>query len=317
MTGGTDDDDFAKRWQPLLAVIGALAAGSAWIAALGTAVMALRLNRVGVPPSPSVSLLPTDLRVVLGVRYLLIPVGMALVGFVVLLLLRKDGDGPRNKNEKNKVPRGLFWILAVLFVVGTCAVAASDLDSWQRVLLVVGCALAAGATYAAVWRVSGLGQGALVYLAAVLVFSGLLSLAFEAMKDPKLDVGVVVRKDGKSAVGGFYVARSDSSVLMVVPELNDGQRPTISTGKGARPIPPQRCDKRDDPVAALADGAPGCYQNVLMVIPTDDVRRFTIGPQGVRATPTGYRAALRLARAALLQKDERLPEKKRQAKPKK
>jgi hypothetical protein len=315
MSARDEREGEVSNWRPVLAIAGVVVGGAAWIAALGSAVMWLRLDRVDVSPGPTVALLPADYRVVLGARYLVVPLVLALLGLVVILLLRRDDDPRHTFNERGTWPRGLVPFLVVLGLFGDYAVIQSGLSDDDKFWLIAVIVAAAFATLAAVWRVRGFLLGALLMFACILVFSGGIALLFEALRTPKLDIGVVARKDG-TALGGFYLAQTDDSVLIIAAELPSGRRLTsVRSGELVRGLPDQRCDELDDPAKSVAAGSKDCYVNTTVSVPSDDVRRVTIGPRGIPVTAEGYAAAQRLALASLRRVDEqRLVPRKKAAK---
>jgi len=304
MSARDEREGEVSTWRPVLAIAGAVVGGAAWIAALGSAVMWLRLDRVDASPAPTVALLPTDYRLLLGARYLLVPLVLALLGLVVILLLRRDDDERHTLNERGTWPRGLVPVLVVLGLFGDYAVTKSGLSDDDKFWLIAVIVVAAFATLGAVWRVRGFLLGVLLMLGCILVFSGGIALLFEALRSPKFDIGVITGKDG-SALGGFYLAQTDDSVLLIAAELPSGRRLTsVRSGELVHGLPEQRCDELDDPAKSVAAGSKSCYINAVVSVPTDDVRRVTVGPPGIPVTAEGYAAAQRLAVAALRRVDE-------------
>jgi hypothetical protein len=87
----------AKRvsWQHVAAVIAAAAGGAAWVSAVGSAVVGLRLENADLPVESVVALMSTEHRFAIGAGYLIAPLFVGLVGFVVDWLVMKhspDGD---------------------------------------------------------------------------------------------------------------------------------------------------------------------------------------------------------------------------------
>lgn len=346
----------AVGWRPILTVVGAVAAGATWIGILGAGILGLRLYRIDVAPVSTVALIPTEHTFVMGLRYLVFPVVLALVGYAVLLAfrpsfppsdigtdnpqqesvdseevpeveagrhgsLRKGSAGgdpdaearARARNDPGKTPRGLALLLLAYVGFGLVVVRESGLPTHGELGLLVAIVVMAGAAFWLIKRTSGIAEGSVVFLGTILVGTGLCSLVFEYFREPKFDLGAVVRTDG-TAVGGFHLASSSASIFMVVPEVPSGKRPTIgNTINPPRPLPATQCDNDpaddentgDDLIRVLELRQGDCFINVVLAIPRADVRRFTIGPRAVPLSAAGYRAATGLALAALRRRDER------------
>jgi hypothetical protein len=97
----------AKRvsWQHVVAVIAAAAGGAAWVSAVGSAVVGLRLENANLPIESVVALMSTEHRFAIGAGYLIAPLFVGLVGFVVDWLVIKHSPNGNNSNG-SKSPDG-------------------------------------------------------------------------------------------------------------------------------------------------------------------------------------------------------------------
>jgi len=65
--------------------VAAAAGGAAWISALGSAIVAQRLDSVDLPVESVVALMSPEHRFVIGAGYLVAPIFVGLVGFLAVL----------------------------------------------------------------------------------------------------------------------------------------------------------------------------------------------------------------------------------------
>jgi hypothetical protein len=115
-------DAGAGEWTLVAKVVGAVAGGVGWVAVVGTAVLWIRFNDVDAPATQTVALLPTELRFVVGARYLVPPLILALAAFVALWLLRTSGTDEA-RNATGTTPHGLVALLVAMALVGVAAMA--------------------------------------------------------------------------------------------------------------------------------------------------------------------------------------------------
>ena len=72
-------------WKQVLGAVAAAAGGAAWISALGSAIVAQRLDSVDLPVESVVALMSPEHRFVIGAGYLVAPIFVGLVGFLAVL----------------------------------------------------------------------------------------------------------------------------------------------------------------------------------------------------------------------------------------
>jgi hypothetical protein len=296
-----------------LAIVGAVAGGAAWVSVVGSFILAARLQPLGVPPGPTVSLVPTEHRFVVGLGFLAAPLIAAVVAYLVLLYVRpQDGTEDERLNPPGASPRGLFAVCSVAAVGGAVVGALSDsASSWGTAVLVVLPFVAAFLIYHAVRRTAGWMQAGLALFAGVAAYAGLMALVYEAGRDTRLDIAALVRKDG-TVVTGFYVSKTDTAVYLVTPTFA-GSGVSPPAGRTAKAMPPVvlRNDKRcpqDEQAQRLRGEGSRCYLNELVAVPADDVKRIVLGPRDVVVDAKGYRAAAALAGLSALPGDAPRPQ---------
>jgi hypothetical protein len=312
MSGGNDSQATTPATTSALKIAGAAVGGAAWVAVVGSAIAAARLEPLGVPPGPTVSVMPAEQRFVIGFNFLALPLLLGLAAYLVLLFLRPRNEPARRLNEPGQTPKGLIPILAVGAVAGVVIGVISDSAPWWgQALLVLLPFLTAVAIYFAIERSEGFAQAGLIIFAGVAVCAGVMALTFESGRDTRLDTTAVLRKDG-SAISGFYLTRTSDAVYVLAPTLaGEGIEPPDDLSADA--TPPEladdeaRCPKSQGPVRLRGDGD-RCFLNELVAVPTDDIARVITGPRDIKVDALGYRAAASLARLARLPGDEPEPQ---------
>lgn len=311
---GTDSDKEETSTPPVtsaLAIVGAVAGGAAWVAVVGSFIVATRLEPLGVPTAPTVAVMPTEHRFVVGLSFLAIPLVAAVLAYLVLLWIRpRDTNEAERLNARGAAPTGLVPICVLAVIVGVLVGALSDSATpWARIALVLLPVVAGWLIYQAVARSDGWNQAGVVLFAGVAVYAAAMALLYEAGRTTRLDTSAVLRKDG-SVVTGFYLSRSDDAVYLLGATLVGRGVAEPSRTAAATAREPESSDKRCPSGSAatiLRGTGDRCFLNELVVIPSDDVRRVVVGPRGVVVDADGYRAAAALGRLAGLPGDEPAP----------
>jgi hypothetical protein len=87
-------------WQQVVALVGAAAGGAAWVSAVGSAIVGLRLGNADLPVEAVVALMSPEHRFAIGAGYLIAPLFVGLVGFVVdWLLIKRLPDTPPSAED--------------------------------------------------------------------------------------------------------------------------------------------------------------------------------------------------------------------------
>jgi len=180
-----------------------------------------RLKTLGLPADQPVSAMPHDLLLVVGVRSLLVPVGVAIAataaGFLAsVAALRADrGAGAV---QRSLAATGLAGIAAgaIVFIVAPQKGLRIEIE---HVVLVAAGALFAGAARYASGRWRWLPRPHLAAFACMLVVG--LAVAYEhAMHSPvHFDHAVVFFADGRTK-SGFYIGR-DSDEIFLAPSVGN------------------------------------------------------------------------------------------------
>jgi hypothetical protein len=171
-----------------------------------------RLKTLGLPADQPVSAMPHDLLLVVGVRSLLVPVGVAIAataaGFLASVALRTDrGAGAV---QRSLSVAGLAGITAgaIVFIV----LAQGSLRTEHVVLVAAGVLFAGAARYASGrWR--WLPRPHLAAFACMLVVG--LAVAYEHAMHPPVhfDHAIVFFVDGRTK-SGFYIGRASDEIFL-------------------------------------------------------------------------------------------------------
>lgn len=290
--------------KPIVATFATLAATGAWLVALGSAVMWVRLDSIDVPPAPTVAQLPTDLRLVIGARYLVLPLAAALLALLALFIARNWASDRRAENAWDQTPLAYGGVAGGLAAGGVVAVVLMSASPVGGLVMLAVLVLFLGATWRLMLAVTGFPEGVLVLFFSVLITGGLLALVAEATTSPRLDIAVVERED-ETALGGFYLGSNEERVMLVGAAVPGGQGLNVveDQAAGRLPVPPTPCTDLEQR-APVGDGSTDCYINETVIIPASDVRKLTIGPRGRPVDAGGYAAARQLAQLALRRGDE-------------
>jgi Na+/proline symporter len=119
-------DDTAKpdvKWQQVVTAVAAAAGGAAWVSAVGSGVVALRLREADLPIEPVVALMSTEHRFAIGAGILAAPLLAGSIGFLAdSVLTTKDrviqskGE-PRQDKQIRRLRQGLAVVTVLLGLV--------------------------------------------------------------------------------------------------------------------------------------------------------------------------------------------------------
>lgn len=203
------EDEGREALKLALAVGGGLVSGAAWVALVGAAVFLVRLSELGVASFASVALIPDEHRLLVGARFAVPPLLLALLFFVLALSDRSRLRRKRRHNEPGHLPRALLVLGLVLTGVAIYVVIRSEsIPDDVQGYLVPGVVLLAVGTGYVIKQIDGYFAAAGVWFAAVALSVGAFAYVYERFRPTRLDLAAVVRTDG-SVISGFYLSSSD------------------------------------------------------------------------------------------------------------
>jgi hypothetical protein len=93
-------------WEKVVAAVAGAAGGAAWVSAVGSGVVALRLRQADLPIEPVVALMSAEHRFAIGAGILILPLPAAFFGFLIDWLVVRpkehrqvDESGPTDRQE--------------------------------------------------------------------------------------------------------------------------------------------------------------------------------------------------------------------------
>ena len=214
--GSTDDS--AKqdlKWQQVVGAVAAAAGGAAWVSAVGSGVVALRLRAADLPTEPVVALMSTEHRFAIGAGILAAPLLAASIGFLAdSVWASEDRVAEREDKQIRRLRQGLAVVFVLLGLVLVYYVLSPPLET----LALEGLAVVAAVAVAfellpddADTR-HGFKERVAIFL-AVLVGAGVGAIIAESLESPSFDEARITIRD-HSVVTGGYITSTDNAVVL-------------------------------------------------------------------------------------------------------
>ena len=214
--GSTDDS--AKqdlKWQQVVGAVAAAAGGAAWVSAVGSGVVSLRLREADLPTEPVVALMSTEHRFAIGAGILAAPLLAASIGFLAdSVWASEDRVAEREDKQIRRLRQGLAVVFVLLGLVLVYYVLSPPLET----LALEGLAVVAAVAVAfellpddADTR-HGFKERVAIFL-AVLVGAGVGAIIAESLEAPSFDEARITIRD-HSVVTGGYITSTDNAVVL-------------------------------------------------------------------------------------------------------
>ena len=241
-------DNTAKHdvnWQQVVTAVAAAAGGAAWVSAVGSGVVALRLREADLPTEPVVALMSTEHRLAIGAGILAAPLLAASIGFLADSVWASE-DRVAEREDKQIQIRRLRQLLAVVFVVLGLVLVYYVLKPPRETLVLQGLAVVAAVALAFellpddVDTRHGFKERVAIFL-AVLVGAGVGAVIAESLESPSFDEARITTRD-RSVVTGGYITSTDNAIVLTT-----------------------RCE-------------------VVEAVPRDRIERISVGPDEVKRT---------------------------------
>ena len=214
--GATDDTAQQDvKWQQVVTAVAAAAGGAAWVSAVGSGVVALRLREADLPTEPVVALMSTEHRFAIGAGILAAPLLAASIGFLADSVWASED---RVAERKDKQIRRLRQGLAVVFVVLGLVLVYYVLRPPLETLALEGLAVVAAVAVALELLPDdadtrhGFKERVAIFL-AVLVGAGVGAIIAESLESPSFDEARITIRD-QSVVTGGYITSTDNAVVL-------------------------------------------------------------------------------------------------------
>jgi hypothetical protein len=231
-------------WGKVLAAVAGAAGGAAWVSAVGSGVVALRLREADLPIEPVVALMSVEHRFAIGAGILVLPLLAAFFGFLIdWLVVRDNGD---RLQEDDSLHRRRQWLAIGTVLVGI-VVAYFVLKPPLETIAFAGGAVVVvvPAAFEVLHRADVPAHGFVERLAvflSVLVAAGAGAIFAEAFGSPSFDEAEITIRDQQAPITGGYITSTEHSVVLTT-----------------------RCE-------------------VVEAVPRDRIERISVGPGQVRPT---------------------------------
>jgi hypothetical protein len=229
-----DDGDRNKRhdppsWQQVVAAAGSAVGGAAWVSAVGSAIVGLRLEKAGLPVESTVALMSAEHRFVIGIGFLVVPLFVGLLAFIcewVVLAGWPHSIGPGGR---------LLLAAGAIVVAAALGLVIFEPSPWW--LFITQCAVvlvAVPAAFVILGHVHDRRRGRrggswirgrppeywhrldeiIVLFLAVLISAGVIALIVVGTRDATFDTAEVDLREGQ--IQGKYVTTTPNAVVLIM-----------------------------------------------------------------------------------------------------
>jgi energy-converting hydrogenase Eha subunit A len=228
-SGATKKSDLS--WQQVVAAVAAAAGGAAWVSAVGSGVVALRLRQADLPIEPIVALMSAEHRFAIGAGILTGPLLTALIAFLLDWALFPKKDAPKEMRDPSDLRqrrsdprqrrtevRPRQWIAAVAILVGAAPVYVllrPPLDT--LIIEIVFVAVAVVAALEVLHRKHVKRHRfdeRLVVFVSVLAAAGAGAILAEALGSPSFDKAKITVRGQEGSIRGGYITSTEHSVVL-------------------------------------------------------------------------------------------------------
>jgi len=219
--GPTDDTANSDlKWQQIVTAVAAAAGGAAWVSAVGSGIVALRLRQADLPVEPVVALMSTEHRFAIGAGILAAPLLAASIGFLADWLfttkdrVTQDQGEPAEDKQLRRLRQGVGVVTVLLGLVLVYFV----LRPPPVTLALEGLFVVAAVTLAFQFLPDKADkrqkfQERLVVFLSVLVGAGVGAIIAESFESPSFDEAKITIRD-QSLVTGAYITSTDNAVVL-------------------------------------------------------------------------------------------------------
>jgi hypothetical protein len=223
-------DSSRLSWQKVVATVAAAAGGAAWVSAIGSAVMGLRLENARMPVESTVALMSSEHRFTIGAGALAAPLFVGLVGaisdWVLISALGMRRTAPKTWGEARTssgwkyVERPALAMVTTVVGAGLGLVVLQPLLLWQYLAQSAAILIVVPIVFWRVERAKAAGKyrgpdERLVVFLVILFISGLIALLGEHFRSPpKFDEATITVKAGPPAIGAYVTTTANAIVLI-------------------------------------------------------------------------------------------------------
>ena len=194
-------------WREVVTAVAAAVGGAAWVSAVGSGVVALRLRQADLPIEPVVALMSAEHRFAIGAGILIAPLLAGFIGFMADLVAHLRFPGYRRK-----------LLAAVTVLAGGALVYGILRPPIETIMLqILFVAVAVPITF---WLLKIVGvnrhefyERVAVFL-AVLVAAGAGAIVAEVFRSPSFDETRITLRDQAAPITGGYITSTEHSVVL-------------------------------------------------------------------------------------------------------
>lgn len=208
VVGPTDNNAKPElKWQQVVTAVAAAAGGAAWVSAVGSGVVALRLRQSDLPIEPVVALMSAEHRFAIGAEILVAPLLAAFIAFLLDWAWGKEWAHWKRQ------------AVAAATVLGAGALVYFVLNLPFETLAFE-CVAAAAAVFLTLHFLShepedrhGFKERLAVFL-SVLLATGAGAILAESFRSPSFDKTEITIRDQSAPVTGGYITSTEHSVVL-------------------------------------------------------------------------------------------------------
>jgi hypothetical protein len=202
------------KWQQVVTAVAAAAGGAAWVSAVGSGVVALRLRQADLPIEPVVALMSVEHRFAIGAGILIAPLLAGFLGFLADWVGGQREDDPSSVRAHRR-----RQALAVGTVLGGAALVYFVLQPPFETLAfeIVAVAVAVPIGFELLRFADVTAHGFYEHLAVfllVLVAAGAGAIVAESFGSPAFDKTEITIRDQPEPVTGGYITSTEHSVVL-------------------------------------------------------------------------------------------------------
>jgi hypothetical protein len=222
------------KWQQVVTAVAAAAGGAAWVSAVGSGVVALRLRQADLPVEPVVALMSPEHRFAVGAGILTAPLLAAFIGFLI------DWAADRPPREKARTHRRQAIAAASVLVAAVALYVL--LKPPLKTFLIESVAVAVTVPIAFHFlpqepeKRHGFNERLVVFV-SVLAAAGAGAVAAQTFGSPSFDEAEITLRDQRVPVSGGYITSTEQSVVLspaceVIAAVPRDQIARITVGPG-------------------------------------------------------------------------------------
>lgn len=199
-------------WQQLVTAVAAAAGGAAWVSAVGSGVVALRLKRADLPVEPVVALMSAEHRFAVGAGLLVVPLLAGLIGFLADWAIAGD---PNTVSHRKRQLLAVGTLLGGAVAVRVVLKPAWDTFTAECLAIVIAVPIAFHFMHKKEPQKRHTFDERLVVFLTVIGAAGAGAIFAEALLgSPSFDEALVSVRTQPQPIAGGYITSTDRAVVL-------------------------------------------------------------------------------------------------------